>query len=57
MKILCKTLGIKFNLDLETIAINGRLIIRNRGYIVTSIPADSRTAIEYMNRVNRRIKS
>ena len=57
MKILCKTLGIKFNLDLETIALNGRLIVRNRRQIVTSIPADSRTAIEYMKRVNRRIKS
>ena len=56
MKILCKTLGIKFNLDLETISINGRRIVRNRGYIVTSIPAESRTAIEYMKRVNRRIK-
>jgi len=57
MKILCKKLGVKFNPDLETIAINGRLIVRNRGQIVTSIPAESRTAIEYMNRVNRRIKS
>jgi len=57
MKILCKKLGVKFNLDLETIALNGRLIVRNRGQIVTSIPTESRTAIEYMNRVNRRIKS
>jgi len=58
MKILCKKLGVKFNLDLETISLNGRLIVRNRGgQIVTSIPTNSRTAIEYMNRVNRRIKS
>ena len=56
MKILCKKLGVKFNLDLETIALNGRLIVRNRGQIVTSIPTDSRTAIEYTNRVNRKIK-
>jgi len=56
MKLLCKTLGVKFNLDLETIAINGRLIVRNRGQIVTSIPIESRTAIEYMSRINRKIK-
>jgi len=57
MKILCKNLGVKFNLDLETIAINGRLILRNRGQVITSIPSDCRSAIEYMQRVNRRIKS
>jgi len=57
MKILCKNLGVKFNLDLETIAINGRLIVRNRGQVITSIPAESRSAIEYMQRVNRRIKN
>ena len=57
MKILCKNLGVKFNLDLETIAINGRLIVRNRGQVITSIPSESRSAIEYMQRVNRRIKN
>jgi hypothetical protein len=57
MKILCKNLGVKFNLDLETIAINGRLILRNRGQVITSIPSESRPAIEYMQRVNRRIKN
>ena len=57
MKILCKNLGVKFNPDLETIAINGRLILRNRGQVITSIPSESRSAIEYMQRVNRRIKN
>lgn len=57
MKILCKNLGVKFNPGLETIAINGRLIVRNRGQVITSIPSESRSAIEYMQRVNRRIKN